>query len=226
MSFKQPCFLSSLRHIKLSLFLIGLLSVFSVSATLNISDALLTQIKNKYGQEAFVRIEQWQQLIDTAKNLPEKEKLVQVNQFFNQRIEFIADIYLWSVNDYWATPLEFLSKGAGDCEDFSIAKYFTLLEVGVAEEKMRLTYVKAVKLNQAHMVLTYFPSPRAIPLVLDNLIPQIKPANQRTDLLPVYSFNGTGLWLAKARGLGKKVGKASRLNMWNELKNRMLSNTF
>jgi len=226
MLLKQPCFLSSQRHIKLSLFLIGLLSVFSVSATFIISDALLTQIKNKYGQEAFVRIEQWQQLIDTAKNLPEKEKLVQVNQFFNQRIEFIADIYLWSVNDYWATPLEFLSKGAGDCEDFSIAKYFTLLEVGVAEEKMRLTYVKAVKLNQAHMVLTYFPSPRAIPLVLDNLIPQIKPANQRTDLLPVYSFNGTGLWLAKARGLGKKVGKASRLNMWNELKNRMLSNTF
>ncbi len=220
------CFLSSQRNIRFYLFLLGLFSLFSVSATLNISDELLARIQNKYGREAPTRIKQWQKLMQTAKNLPEKEKLEQVNQFFNQQIEFIDDIYLWNVNDYWATPLEFLAKGAGDCEDYSIAKYFTLLELGVPEKKMRITYVKALRLNQAHMVLTYFSSPRAIPLVLDNLISQIKPANQRTDLLPVYNFNGSGLWLAKSRGSGKKVGEASRLNMWNALKNRMLSNTF
>jgi len=208
------------------LFLVGVLSPFSVFATLEISHALLLRIQNKYGEVAVTRVVQWQQLIQKAKDLPERQKLIQVNQFFNERLDFADDVDLWQVNDYWASPLEFLSKGAGDCEDFSIAKYFTLKELGVPESKMRITYVKAIKLNQAHMVLTYFSSPRAIPLVLDNLIPQIKPANQRKDLLPVYSFNGSGLWLAKSRGLGKKVGNVSRLNMWNELKRRMLNYAF
>lgn len=207
-------------------FLLGMLSVFAVSATLNISDELLAKIQNQYGVEASTRVEQWHKLMQTAKHLSEKEKLKQVNDFFNQRIEFVDDIYLWGVNDYWATPLEFLSKGAGDCEDYSIAKYFTLKELGVSESKMRITYVKALKLNQAHMVLTYFSSPRAVPMVLDNLIPQIKPATNRKDLLPVYSFNGSGLWLAKARGSGKRVGSSGRINLWSELKQRMLSNTF
>jgi len=207
-------------------FLIGMFSVFVVSATLKISDELLAKIQSKYGVEASTRLQEWQKLMETAKNLPELEKLHEVNRFFNSRIDFVDDIYLWGVNDYWATPLEFLARGAGDCEDYSIAKYFTLQELGVSEKKMRITYVKAVKLNQAHMVLTYFSTPRAIPVVLDNLIPQIKLATERKDLLPVYSFNGLGLWLAKARGSGKRVGNSGRLNMWTELKNRMLSNAF
>jgi len=205
-------------------FLLVILCAFTVSAQLEISAILLSKIQQKFGDEAVIRIEQWQDLMKTAKTLPEKEKLQRVNQFFNQRIEFIDDIYLWGVKDYWATPIEFLARGAGDCEDYSIAKYFTLKELGVDEKKMRITYVKALKLRQAHMVLTYFETPRAIPVVLDNLIPTIKPATERKDLLPVYSFNGSGLWLAKARGTGKKVGSSSRLNMWESLKNRMLSN--
>jgi len=205
--------------------LIALLSVFSVPAQLDFSAELLVKIQTKYGQEAHSRVEQWQRLMSEAKQLSEKEKLIQVNDFFNRNIEFADDIYLWDVNDYWATPLEALIKGAGDCEDYSIAKYFTLKELGISEDKMRITYVKALKLNQAHMVLTYFATPRAVPLVLDNLIAKIKPATQRTDLLPVYSFNGSGLWLAKTRGSGKKVGESTRLNMWTELKERMLSNT-
>jgi len=219
-------FLISRQFSKMASFIFGMLAVFAVSATLEISDALLAKIQNKYGAESVVRIQQWQKLMLTAKGLPEKEKLQQVNNFFNRRIDFVDDIYLWGANDYWATPLEFLSQGAGDCEDYSIAKYFTLKELGVPEKKMRITYVKALKLNQAHMVLTYFATPRAIPVVLDNLIPQIKSATQRKDLLPVYSFNGSGLWLAKARGSGKRVGGSGRLNMWSELKNRMLNNTF
>lgn len=218
----SPAF--SQRYSKVVAFFLGLLAVFTVSATLEISDILLNKIQKKYGADASLRIQQWQKLMRTAKALPEKEKLQQVNRFFNRNIDFVDDIYLWGLDDYWATPLEFLSKGAGDCEDYSIAKYFTLKELGVSEKKMRITYVKALKLNQAHMVLTYFSTPRAIPVVLDNLIPQIKPATQRKDLLPVYSFNGSGLWLAKSRGSGKRVGGSSRLNMWTELKNRMLSN--
>ena len=195
-------------------------------AELNFSAELLSKVETKYGEQALNRVLEWQSLIKLAKNLPEQEKLKRVNDFFNQHIEFVADDYLWGVSDYWATPLEALSKGAGDCEDYSIAKYFTLKELGVPESKMRITYVKAIELNQAHMVLTYFERPGVIPVVLDNLSPVIKLASKRKDLLPVYSFNGSGLWLAKSRGMGKKVGGSSRLNKWSGLKSRMLSNKF
>lgn len=209
---------------RLIVFSLVVLCVFTVSAQLTISTILLNKIQQKFGAEAVSRVQQWQNLMRTGKKLSEQEKLRQVNQFFNQRIEFVDDIYLWGVKDYWATPIEFLARGAGDCEDYSIAKYFTLKELGVSEKKIRITYVKALNLGKAHMVLTYFKTPRAIPVVLDNLIPTIKPATQRKDLLPVYSFNGSGLWLAKSRGSGKKVGSSSRLNMWESLKARMLRN--
>lgn len=197
----------------------------AVAATLEISDELSRQIQNKYGEAALQRVMQWQKLMQTAKNLPDQEKLQRVNAFFNQNVAFVDDIIHWGVEDYWATPVEALATGAGDCEDYSIAKYFTLKELGIDEDKMRITYVKAYKLNQAHMVLTYFATPRAVPVVLDNLIPTIEPATKRTDLLPVYSFNGAGLWLAKARGAGKRVGGSERLSLWTDLKQRMLNNT-
>ncbi|MFK5951371.1 MAG: transglutaminase-like cysteine peptidase [Methylococcales bacterium] len=205
--------------------LICYFSVCTVIAAFDISPELLNKITIKYGPEAATRVEQWQKLMQTAKSLPEQQKLQRVNDFFNQRINFVDDIWLWGKKDYWATPMEFLFQGAGDCEDYSIAKYFTLIELGVADKKMRITYVKALKLNQAHMVLTYFATPKSIPLVLDNINPEIKKATMRTDLLPVYSFNGSGLWLAKSRGGGKKVGSSGRLSLWAELKQRMLKQT-
>lgn len=194
-----------------------------IIAELNLTEALLKKIEVNYSANARKRVESWQALIESSQSLSDPEKLEKVNQFFNSKVMFVNDIAVWGKEDYWATPLEFLSKGAGDCEDYSIAKYFTLKELGMDEQKLRITYVKAVKLNQAHMVLTYFENKRAIPLVLDNLDIEIKPANLRKDLVPVYSFNGKGLWLAKARGDGKRVGNASRLSLWEELAARMAS---
>ncbi len=202
-----------------------LASVCSVFAAFDISPEFINKVKQKYGIEASVRVEQWQKLMQTARQLPEQQKLKVVNDFFNQNITFVDDVFLWGVTDYWATPMELLFQGAGDCEDYSIAKYFTLIELGIDDKKMRITYVKALNLNQAHMVLTYFSSPKAVPIVLDNLIPEIKMATKRTDLLPVYSFNGSGLWLAKSRGGGKKVGGSGRISLWAELKQRMLDNS-
>ena len=190
-------------------------------ADLEVTQALLEKVEQQYNRFARKRVADWQQLIDSSQNLPELEKLEKVNQFFNSNVLFIDDQALWGQEDYWATPLEMLSIGAGDCEDFSIAKYFTLKRLGVDEDKLRITYVKALQLNQAHMVLTYFENKRATPLVLDNLIIDIKPANQRQDLVPVYSFNGTGLWLSKARGEGQRVGNASRITLWDDLSTRI-----
>jgi len=206
------------------IFYICLMMACSALGWIELTAEILTQAKHKHGEQAQHRLILWQNLLTSAKNLPEKDKLKQVNDFFNLNALFIDDIIHWKTEDYWATPLEFLATGAGDCEDFAIAKYFTLLELGVNESKMRITYVKSLRRNQPHMVLTFFTSPKSIPEVLDNLIPEIKPATQRSDLLPVYSFNGTGLWTAKARTAGNRVGNSTRLKLWSELQDRMLKN--
>ena len=180
----------------------------------------ISKIQESHGEYAWRRVVYWQNLIQTAGHLDEMAKIRKVNAFFNE-LDFINDSDLWGKTDYWATPLQTLTSNGGDCEDFSLAKYFTLKAIGVNEKKLNLTYVKALNLDQAHMVLTYFEVPGEEPLVLDNLIDDIKPASQRTDLLPVYSFNGTGLWIAKMRGRGKLVGKSDRLGRWQELLLRM-----
>jgi len=181
---------------------------------------LLSKAEQKYGKSARLRLVAWENLIITDNSQTELEKLEKVNQFFNQ-MEFVEDIDHWGNKDYWATPIEFLGTQGGDCEDFTIAKYFTLKAMGIEEEKLNLTYVKALTYNVHHMVLTYFSTPGSEPLVLDNIVADIKPASQRRDLLPIYSFNGTGLWLAKQRGRGKLAGSSSRLKRWQDLVQRM-----
>jgi len=144
-----------------------------------------------------------------------------VNDFFNQ-VRFISDEKHWKSTDYWATPVEFLSTNGGDCEDFSIAKYITLRELGVPDERLRITYVKALQLNQAHMVLAYYETPDSEPLILDNLMASIRPASKRPDLLPVYSFNGNDLWMSKLRGRGQVIrGGSQRINLWRDLTIRL-----
>jgi predicted transglutaminase-like cysteine proteinase len=181
---------------------------------------LLESVEQNYGRQAKQRLLDWQNLINDDQSANDLEKLVKVNVFFNQQ-EFISDLLLWKDTDYWATPVEFLAQNGGDCEDFSIAKYFTLKKLGIDEDKLNLTYAKAVKLDQAHMVVTYYAQPNAEPLILDNLDQSIKPASERPDLLPVFSFNGIGLWLAKERGRGKLVGTSSRYKHWQDLQGRM-----
>ncbi|MEL0586908.1 MAG: transglutaminase-like cysteine peptidase [Candidatus Thiodiazotropha sp. (ex. Lucinoma kazani)] len=188
--------------------------------SIDLTDEVVAWAKQKYGSDAGKRVESWRSLMQDNHDTGEVEKLKLVNDFFNQ-IPYQSDATLWDQKDYWATPLELLVRKGGDCEDYSIAKYFTLKEMGVADEKLRIMYVKSVELNQSHMVLTYYPNPSAIPKVLDNLNPQLLSASSRMDLTPVYSFNADGLWLAKSLGKGKKVGSSKRLSLWQEVKQRM-----
>ncbi len=191
-----------------------------LAGDLVVGNALIESARSLYGIAAVERLNHWQNLMTYSQNLSEPQKLVEVNDFFN-RMRFMNDIDHWGEEDFWATPVEFLASGAGDCEDFSIAKYFTLREMGVSDEKLRITYVKAVELDQAHMVLSYFASPGEEPLILDNLISEIRPASNRKDLVPVYNFNGDGLWLSRQRGEGVRVGESSKIKTWTELRRRL-----
>ncbi|GAL20753.1 hypothetical protein JCM19235_3755 [Vibrio maritimus] len=183
----------------------------------------INTVTKTYGERAGKRVQTWRSVLAGLQGKSEKQQLIGVNEFFNQ-LNFVDDIRLWGRKDYWATPLEFLGSNAGDCEDFTIAKYFSLLELGISDQKLRLVYVKAIELNQFHMVLAYYETPRSQPLILDNLIGEIKPASKRGDLLPIYSFNGRNLWTMKTTQ-GKLAGKSSRLKLWNDLRSRERSLT-
>ncbi|HDO1079359.1 TPA: transglutaminase-like cysteine peptidase, partial [Aeromonas salmonicida] len=126
------------------LLLVSLPLLLSASQPLTPEDLKLVQrAEETYGVRAGKRVTSWRTLVmqNRAAGLNERQKLEKVNQFFN-RMRFLDDIKLWRKKDYWATPLEFLGAAGGDCEDFSISKYFTLLELGIPDEKMRMVYVK------------------------------------------------------------------------------------
>lgn len=188
--------------------------------TFVIAENVLARMEERHGAPAARRIDRWQRLIQDHQSLDDLQKLELVNDFFN-RSRFVDDADLWGVKDYWATPLEFLVQDAGDCEDYAVAKYYTLRALGVDEQKLRITYVTALELDQAHMVLAYYATPTAVPLLLDNLNPRILPAPQRPDLQPVYSFNADDLWLARSRTEQLRTGRQHQLGPWQDILQRI-----
>ena len=206
------------------LLLLGNSAHYAFAQYLGLSERLLARIEKEYGAQARERVASWQALMIATKAapaLPEGAKMARANDFFNQ-VEWVSDIDHWGREDYWATPVETLVTNGGDCEDFSIGKYFTLKDTGVDNDKLRITYVKALEYDQAHMVLAYYPTPDAEPLILDNINKTILPASQRTDLLPIYSFNGESLWLARSRGRQLRADSMTSLPQWREVNERLL----
>lgn len=181
------------------------------------------QILARYGPERLVVLRNWQANIAEAKKVSELEKLRKVNDFINRSVEFDDDVSIYNYSDYWATPLETIGKGRADCEEFAIIKYFSLKDAGIPFSKLRLIYVKA-RLDepggarmQAHMVLAYYATPNAEPLVLDNLVPDIQPASQRRDLQPVFSFNSEAIWNGVAGNSARGAGGTGQLSRWQDL---------
>lgn len=201
-----------------SLLLVVVFSAFA--AAFELGPDLLQYVENEYGAAARARLVNWERLHNIADSATTERQIQLVNSFFN-RTPFVSDLEHWNQEDYWATPVEMLATNGADCEDFSIAKYLTLRSLGVPDDQLRIVYVKALELNQAHMVVAWYPTPDADPLVLDNLINQIKPASQRTDLEPVYSFNGEGLWRISGSRT-KRSGTAEQLRHWRSLQDRLI----
>lgn len=186
----------------------------------------------RYGPQTQQSVQRWRDLVLSAQDMPEAEKVRRVNDFFNRRVAFSDDIDIWGQSDYWATPLETLAKGQADCEDFAIAKYFSLLILGIPADHLRLTYVKAriggpnSSISQAHMVLGYYPNPIDEPMILDNLLHDIRIASRRPDLTPVFSFNTEGLWVGGTPGQASSGSSTARLSRWRDLLNRMKADGF
>lgn len=195
-------------------------------------DRLLATLTQRWGQAPVAKFQAWRALVQSGTTLSDADRIKRVNSFFNQQMQFAEDSVVWSQPDYWATPMESIGRGAGDCEDFAIAKYFSLLQTGVAPDKLRLIYVRAKTGSaegaptQAHMVLAYYAQPDAEPLIMDNLIPDIRPASRRPDLVPVFSFNSAGVFAGIAGGESAAAGGTGRLSRWEDLLRRAKAEGF
>lgn len=180
----------------------------------------MTDAAQRAGPQAQAGVRDLQAMLAELAGGSDAQKVQAINDFFNRRVLFREDIAVWGQVDYWASPVETLARGQGDCEDYAASKYFALLVAGVAPQRLRLVYVRAEMGGPggptlAHMVLAYYPAPDADPLILDNLLGSIRPASRRPDLLPVFSFNAEGLWQGST---GPAAGNpVERLSRWREL---------
>lgn len=183
-------------------------------------DVLKAEVRERFDADRAEVIDELEVLLDEISKVEPREQVERVNAFFNRRIRYVEDDQLWGQSDYWASPVETIGHGAGDCEDFAIAKYLVLREAGIDNRQLRLIYVRARMggSSRAHMVLGYYPEPQADPLILDSLVRLIAPGSQRPDLTPVFSFNSEGLWVGSQDRPADRA--TDRLSRWRDVLER------
>ena len=190
------------------------------------SPGLLRNVASRWGRDAPERLIDWRNELTkhvarqrgASPNASETmDDLDDFNDYWND-VRYYTDLQHWRVMDYWATPVETLASEGADCEDYAIGKYFSLKALGVPVKNLRITYVRALRFNQPHMVLAYYPTVDADPYILDNLSRSVERASDRPDLVPVYSFNDEDLWAAGSNQAG---GKSSQIRLWRDLQDKM-----
>jgi predicted transglutaminase-like cysteine proteinase len=132
----------------------------------------------------------WREVTAASKGKPQLEVLKVVNRYFN-RWPYKVDIELYGVSEFWATPQEFM-KRSGDCEDYSIAKFFALRDLGFTNDQLRLVIVKDRIRRIGHAVLAVYAMNDI--LILDSLTDSIFSHRKHQHYVPQYSMNETTRW--------------------------------
>ncbi len=184
--------------------------------TYQVPEKLLEQVRTEHGTVAETRLRNWQKMINHSDAKLDLDKLALVNEFVN-RAHPVNDIDSWQKTDARANPLEFLINHAGDGQDFSVAKLFTLHRMGVPLAKLRISYVKSNGLNRPHTVLAYFSTPTAEPLILDNIERRIKSASARKDLEPIYLFDARDILMIDGDSKQLPAEKSNHIVKWKNL---------
>ena len=180
---------------------------------------------NNSSKKTFIlnRLKKYENLKTEIKDYELIRKLSHVNSFMN-KIFPANDISTKASIDYWATPKEFLIQGHGDCEDYAITKYFTLLEIGIPREKLYFAVVDVKGERASHMVLFYLENKKSTPLVLDNLSSKVIPLTQREKLIPRFAFNEIDSYKFTNEKFTEKVKiNWGEENKWEKLLNRVYS---
>jgi len=165
------------------------------TVNLNATDYLLSksdiQLIKKSPDKKFI-VNRYKSFIQLKKILPslnnEYKVLLRVNNFFN-KFRSQSDLETYGTREYWASRKEFLIKGKGDCEDYALAKYFTLIEAGIPKEKLSISIAKVKNNSDYHIVVLYKNNKESQSFVLDNINYKIKSLSSRKDLTTFYTYN-------------------------------------
>lgn len=153
-------------------------------------------------------IRQWAEIVRKGQSLRQGHRIAYVNTAINRLLTYREDIQLWRRAEFWATPLESLDKGAGDCEDFAILKYWSLRMLGFEDRDMRVTVLRdsATRLYHAVLAVNFGKDW----LILDNRFSRVRLQRDLPNYRPLYSVNRTGQW-AHAPNKKRPVRLAARL---------------
>ncbi len=147
----------------------------------------------------------WQAMLRSQAGRPKMAQLRAVNAFLNDW-QYKTDDRNYGRSDYWATPLEFLRR-SGDCEDYAIAKYVSLRQLGFSADQLRIVVLQDVKRNLAHAVLAVYLNDQVY--VLDNVTRAVLTQEELPHYVPYYSINETTRW-AHAAPADRAVASAAR----------------
>lgn len=138
------------------------------------------------------RVKEWKSLLDRQRGASLADSLEQVNRYVN-RFPYVIDQVNWGVLDYWETPYEIISV-SGDCEDYAIAKYYSLRYLGLSADRLRVIIVQDYNLGGIiHAILGVYADNNEL-LILDNQIKQVVPANKIYHYRPIYGVNEKSWW--------------------------------
>ena len=151
------------------------------------------KIEKEKGRIAKNRTMDYQKQLIKFKKFNKNKQLNIVNHYLNQLLPQYDDI-MQKQEDYWATPKEFLIAGYGDCEDYVIIKYFTLLKLGFDKDRLFITTVFEQYKGGYHMVLSYFKDKNKPPLILDNLSFRILNLKTREDIKADIFISSNGVF--------------------------------
>jgi predicted transglutaminase-like cysteine proteinase len=133
----------------------------------------------------------WTAFLDSLRAMSPREQMQAVNQWANAR-PYVEDIVNWGVADYWETPGQFLARG-GDCEDYAIFKYFSLIRLGFSPDDLRVVVVNDTSLKAFHAVLAVRADGET--WLLDSQIAEVEPLAAAVQYAPIYSLNERGWWM-------------------------------
>ncbi len=172
----------------------------------------------EYSKERSVlkRVSKLEELEKSLTNAGDFQKLKAVNDFFNQ-FKYKSDSQIYNQADYWATREEFLFKGCGDCEDFVISKYFTLLKLGIDESKLFL--VHSIYRKKFHLLLAYESKKYGI-FILDNINKRILTLSQRKDIKVLHKLK---IFEKNISSLKTSNLYAISMYKWNKLYSKVLN---
>ena len=181
----------------------------------------LINIEKTSGKVSRNRAMDYQKSITVFKTYNKIKQLNKTNFYLNQLLPQYDDV-MQKQEDYWATPKEFLIAGYGDCEDYAIIKYFTLLKLGFDKKKLFFTTVFEHYKGGYHMVLSYFKNKNEPPLILDNLSFRVLDLKEREDIKADVFINSAGIFKINQNYSLKKIAHQSK--HYNELMKRIKKN--